>query len=182
MTARSRPIQRGIPTPRARGEAFRIVAPDVNYGIMNRLLGSHLRRAQILLYEDFFRAVEGSEITPPLFACLVLVKENPGMSQTVISTVLGIAKSGAMTLVDKLEALKLVERRPHPDNRRSKSLHLTQAGRRELEMLEKAVAKHDRHSSRNLTEQERETLMRLLRKLDGPKPARGLPSGSEDKE
>ncbi|MCE8547957.1 MarR family transcriptional regulator [Ruegeria pomeroyi] len=182
MKARSRPTQRGIPTPTARGEAFRIVAPGVNYGIMNRLLGSHLRRAQILVYEDFFKAVEGSEITPPLFASLILIKENPGMSQGVISTVLGIAKSGAMSLVDKLEALKLVERRPHPENRRSKSLHLTAAGHRELKLLEEAVEKFDLHASRNLTKQERETLLLLLRKLDLPTRTDSAPSRSEDRD
>lgn len=162
--------QHGFPTPNTRGDTFRIVVPGVKYGIMDDLLGSHLRRAQILVYEDFFRAVEGSQITPPLFASLILVKENPGTSQSVISTVLGIAKSGAMTLIDKLETLELVERRPHPTNRRSKALFLTKIGEQKIQVLEQAVQRHDLNASRNLSQTERKTLLQLLRKLDAPKP------------
>ncbi|HZI46772.1 MAG TPA: MarR family transcriptional regulator [Pyrinomonadaceae bacterium] len=75
--------------------------------------------------------------------------------------------SGSMTTaVDRLEDKGLVERRSHGTDRRARVVHLTKNGRK---LITKAYADHaadmERLASVSLTRKERETLIRLLKKI-----------------
>jgi MarR family 2-MHQ and catechol resistance regulon transcriptional repressor len=75
--------------------------------------------------------------------------------------------SGSITVaVDRLEAKGLVERRAHSTDRRAKIVHLTKEGRK---LITRAYADHaadlERLASVSLTKAERETLIRLLKKI-----------------
>src|SRR3989449_5776945 len=75
--------------------------------------------------------------------------------------------SGSITVaVDRLETKGLVERRASGSDRRARIVHLTKAGRK---LITRAYADHaadmERLSSNSLTRAERETLMRLLKKI-----------------
>ena len=67
---------------------------------------------------------------------LFKLRERP-MTLTEIAECHGIDASYATIIVDKLESLDLVERTPHPDDRRRKLVRLTPAG---LEVAIKADA------------------------------------------
>ena len=49
----------------------------VDYGALTQFIGYALRRAQIRLYEDFYRSVKGSGVSPALFSALLLVERRP---------------------------------------------------------------------------------------------------------
>jgi DNA-binding MarR family transcriptional regulator len=104
-------------------------------------------------------------ITPPRFTALVIIGANPGLSQTVLGNVLGIARSGAMLLTDRFEDGGLVERRPRPEDGRSWGLYLTQRGERLVERMKRRVLESDRERSAQLSGRERRELQRLLAKL-----------------
>ena len=75
--------------------------------------------------------------------------------------------SGSITVaVDRLEAKELVERRAHRTDRRARIVHLTKAGRK---LITRVYADHaadmERLASASLTRAERETLIRLLKKI-----------------
>ena len=75
--------------------------------------------------------------------------------------------SGSITVaVDRLEMKGFVERRAHATDRRAKIVHLTKEGRK---LITGAYADHaadmERLSSASLTRAERETLIRLLKKI-----------------
>jgi MarR family 2-MHQ and catechol resistance regulon transcriptional repressor len=75
--------------------------------------------------------------------------------------------SGSITVaVDRLETKGLVERRAHGTDRRARIVHLTKEGRK---MITRAYADHaadmERLASASLTRAERETLIRLLKKI-----------------
>src|SRR5438067_7441554 len=75
--------------------------------------------------------------------------------------------SGSITVaVDRLETKGFVERRAHGTDRRTRVVHLTKSGRR---LITRAYADHaadlERLVSGSLTRTERETLMRLLKKI-----------------
>jgi MarR family transcriptional regulator, 2-MHQ and catechol-resistance regulon repressor len=74
--------------------------------------------------------------------------------------------SGSITVaVDRLEAKGLVERRPSADDRRAKIVHLTREGRK---LAASAYAEHAADMERLasvLSASERETLIRLLKKI-----------------
>ena len=75
--------------------------------------------------------------------------------------------SGSITVaVDRLESKGLVERRASGTDRRAKIVHLTRAGK---ELIARLYADHaadmERLASASLTKAERETLIRLLKKI-----------------
>ncbi|WP_349605570.1 MULTISPECIES: MarR family winged helix-turn-helix transcriptional regulator [Cupriavidus] len=143
--------------------------PNVDYGVLDSLVGYAIRRAQIRIYEDFVVSLGQWQITPPRFSALVIISRNPHLKLTELARILGIARSGAVLLVDALEEMKLVARRPAPGDRRAYSLVLTPAGRRTLEAATQAVVEHDAHVGSALTEAEQATLKSLLARLAPPR-------------
>src|SRR5882724_11636324 len=89
--------------------------------------------------------------------------------------------SGSITVaVDRLEAKELVERRAHDTDRRARIVHLTKEGRK---LITRAYADHaadlEQLASASLTRVERETLIRLLKKI-GYEAAGALGPGEEN--
>lgn len=147
-----------VPIPRIAG---------LDYNVLDELIGYTLRRAQVAMFLAFHEATRGLEVTPPRFTALVIVHANPGISQTTLGNVLGIARSGAMQLVDWFEARGLVERRHKPDDGRTWGLHLTRRGERFVARMKKSVVNEDRRRAAVLKAPERDELLRLLNKLAG---------------
>ena len=141
--------------------------PGVDYDVLDELLGYALRRAQVALYLSFHRATRGLGITPPRFTALVIIGANPGLSQSTLGAVLGIARSGAMLLVDWMVKRGFVERRRRPGDGRAWGLHLTRRGAQLVERMKAAVRAEDRRRAAILTAAERRELLRLLARLAG---------------
>jgi DNA-binding MarR family transcriptional regulator len=97
----------------------------------------------------------------------VVIGANPGINQSVLGRVLGIARSGAMALANWLEVRGWVERRRQQDDGRAWGLHLTRRGETLVERMRRAVLAEDRRRSAVLTAGERRALLRLLDKLAG---------------
>jgi DNA-binding MarR family transcriptional regulator len=151
--------------PRALAPIARV--PGLDYGVLDELLGYSLRRAQVAMFLAFHAATRGQEITPPRFTALVVIGANPGINQSVLGRVLGIARSGAMALANWFEARGWVERRRRPNDGRAWGLHLTPRGEALVARMRRAVAAEDRRRSAVLTPRERRELLRLLGKLAG---------------
>jgi DNA-binding MarR family transcriptional regulator len=158
MSKTAAPYRPRILTPIAR-------VPGLDYGVLDELLGYQLRRAQVAMFAAFHEATRGMDITPPRFTALVIIGSNPGMSQTALGNVLGIARSGAMLLTDWFEDQGLVERRRLPNDGRAWGLHLTARGERLAATLRKKVLDLDLKKTRDLSPEERRELLRLLEKL-----------------
>ncbi len=149
--------------PRALAPIVRV--PGLRYDVLDELLGYSLRRAQVTMFAAFHEATRGMGITPPRFTALVVIGANPGLSQTVLGNVLGIARSGAMLLADRFEAQGWVERRHRPDDGRAWGLYLTRRGEALVERLKRRVVATDRRRAAVLSSRERRELLRLLEKL-----------------
>ena len=139
--------------------------PGLDYDVLDDLLGYTLRRAQLAMFASFDEATRGKHLTPPRFTALVVIGANPGLSQTVLGRVLGIARSGAMLMTDLLEERGLVERRRRPNDGRAWGLHLTRRGEQFVETMKRRVLELDFKKARLLTRTERRELLRLLEKL-----------------
>lgn len=137
----------------------------IDYGDLPQHIGYVLRRAQLRLWEDFYDTMRGSGISPALYSALVLVERNPGLQQGHLGRALGVARSGAMALVDRLERLGLVERRPAPHDRRAYGLHLTEKGSKETAGLRKRVMQHDKRIGARMDAADRRRLMELLERI-----------------
>ena len=137
----------------------------LDYDVLDELLGYSLRRAQVAMFVAFHEATRGMDITPPRFTALVIIGANPGLSQSVLGSVLGIARSGAMLLTDRFEAGGLVERRRRPNDGRAWGLHLTRRGEQFVGTMKRRVLELDFKKAGLLTRTERRELLRLLEKL-----------------
>lgn len=74
-------------------------------------------------------------LTVPQFATLIMLDGSPGLSIAEVARLCGSTRQSANEMVAGLEARGLVERSPHPTDRRAHQLHATEAG---LEMFAKA--------------------------------------------
>ncbi len=151
---------------KARGShgSFNARIEGIDYDILDNLVGYAVRRAQLSIYEDFAASLAEEDITPQRFSSLVIIDSNPGISQTRLSEVMGIARSGVVSIIDKFEKIGFVERQASGD-RRSYNLRLTKLGSKNLQRYKKAVQKHDDRISQALTAAQKKQLRSFLNKL-----------------
>lgn len=102
---------------------------------------------------------------PPQAGLLRAIADAPGRSQQALSTQLGLLPSRLVALVDELETEGLVERRRNPQDRRHHALHVTPSGEERLAALGRQARAHGESLLEPLSERERATLGRLLRKV-----------------
>jgi DNA-binding MarR family transcriptional regulator len=96
------------------------------------------------------------------FSALAVVMGSPGISQTQLGEMLSIKRSGVVVVVDDLERLGAVERKPVLTDRRAYALHVTPAGKHLWSRAEAAVQAHEAALFDELDPQERSTLQDLL--------------------
>lgn len=158
----SRPNNR---RPDQRGEPFNAQVPGVDYGVLDELVGYCLRRAQIRIYQDFLDALGSWSITPPRFSAMTLIGNNAGMKLTELARAMGIARSGAVEVVNSLEKLGYVARGASQSDKRAHALALTPEGGQALAGITQAIREHDARISASLSLEEQAELRRLLNKL-----------------
>lgn len=140
---------------------------EIDLGILPGLIGYHLRKAQLAVFQDFARAVGSAELTPGQFGVMVVIDRNPGLSQTRLGQSLFIDRSTLVAVIDRLEARGLVERANAPRDRRSYALYLSGRGKALLAELVEIVRAHEQQIAAGLDDEERATLIALLRRI-GP--------------
>jgi len=150
--------------PRRTGQVPELQLPE-----MGEIIGYKLRRAQLLVFQDFIEAFAKLKLRPAEFSVLALIARTPGQKQTEIAEQLGIKRANFVALMDGLEKRGLAERRKAPADKRSHSLHLTPEGRRFVDKMAAVWRAHeDRMIARLGGPEERATLLRLLDQLLAP--------------
>ena len=104
-------------------------------------------------------------IEPRHFGLLRALAINEGQSQRAIGEALDIHPNRMVALVDDLERLRLVQRRPHPTDRRAYALALTAKGRRTLQKAFEIALDIEDTLCAGLAPAERSELLALLGKL-----------------
>jgi len=137
----------------------------VELGELDSIIGYQLRRAQSAYFHSFSRRLGHHNITPGQFGLLVKIKNNPGISQTALARAEGIERSTLGEIIDRFDARDLVERRRHTEDARAYALHLTSQGREFLQQVTPEVSDNELEVTRNLNQEERNTLLALLKKL-----------------
>ena len=145
------------------------VKRDVNGGIdldvLPELLGYHIRLAQIAVFRDFGAAFGSHDITPTLYASLLLIDTNPGLKQTDLAQAVQLDRSTVVSVIDNLERRELVTRNRAADDRRSNALSLTRKGKALLTKLKPLLDAHEQRLVKNLSAAEKAELKRLLSKI-----------------
>ena len=124
--------------------------------------GYLIRQAQLLVFEDFNATLAPLDIRPSQYSILVVIRDNPGLSQMALSEVLGIGRSAIIPPLDELQSRGLLERLPTSD-RRTHALHLTGAGIALLEQAESLVQEHERRLMDKVGPQGHQQLLQVLK-------------------
>lgn len=106
-------------------------------------------------------------IEPRDFRLLRALARTEGASQRSAGRSLNVPPSRMVALVDGLERRGLVQRRPHPSDRRAHALFLTSAGRLLLARALEVAAGVESGLCADLAPGERDALLGLLAKLAG---------------
>ncbi len=99
---------------------------------------------------------------------LSLLDETEGISQQKLALILGIRPQSLSELLGKLERDALLTRTKNPEDRRETLVSLTPEGRERAAAYEAERSRAGESFLAPLTEEERESLAALLRKLLGP--------------
>ncbi len=137
-------------------------AKPLNTSDLDQSLGYSLRRAQLSTFHNFADFMSKFEVRPSQFAVLVLIRSNPGLTQSAVSDALGIQKANFVALIDRLEERGLTERRKVGGDRRSSALHLTRNGEAFVRQLEAAHQAFEETLSSRLGEKRSRQLLKLL--------------------
>lgn len=130
---------------------------------ISRLVGFMNRYARIYLKKAFEKT---PLTTPDDFSYLAVLEERGALTKTELIEENIHEKTSGMEVIKRLLNAGLITQMEHPSDRRSKLISITEQGREvlysifgELRVIAKLV-------SGNLTEQEKQQLLYLLRKLD----------------
>src|SRR6202790_5565325 len=90
--------------------------------------GYLFRRMQQIAVSIFIEECKAFDLTPVQYAALVAIRTHPGIDATRLSAVIAFDRSTLGSVIERLEAKTLIERKPGPNDKRVKLLSLTKAG------------------------------------------------------
>src|SRR3954451_8588934 len=90
--------------------------------------GYLFRRMQQIAVALFVEECKTFDLTPVQYASLVAIHTHPGIDATRLSAAIAFDRSTLGNVIERLEAKKLIERKPSPNDKRVKLLQLTRSG------------------------------------------------------
>ena len=134
-------------------------------------------RRYVLRFEQ-----HAAEISLTLVQCRALthLEKNEGISQARLAELTDVEPMAMVRILDRMEADGVIERRPDPDDRRARRLHLTARARPLLEEIWRLAALTRAETFAGIARVEREAFIDVLERLDSnllaleasPAPAR----------
>ncbi len=116
----------------------------IAFGVLGELLGFHLRQAHDASFRAFASQSGDPHLKPGRFAAMMVIHNNPGITQVALSRAIARDKSSVTPLIQELHRLGFVIRKPSARDRRSTTLRLSAAGERVLAGLLERAREHDR--------------------------------------
>jgi DNA-binding MarR family transcriptional regulator len=128
-------------------------------------LGARLSSLENILFSGIQLLTAKHGLTPSEFGVLLLIAENPGLSQTDLGRAIKADRSTMVAIVDRFEERKLAERQSSPYDRRAHALCLTATGSIMVGSLQPEIAVHEANVLVRLSPSEQTQLADLLDKI-----------------
>ena len=143
--------------------------------------GYLFRRMQQIAVALFVEECRAFDLTPVQYAALVAIHTHPGIDATRLSAVIAFDRSTLGNVIERLQAKKLIERKPSPQDKRVKLLYLTRAGATVLRDIMPSVDRAQARMLQPLKAADRKALKALLSRLvDLNNEASRVPLRAED--
>lgn len=146
----------------------------LDLGPLPELIGYVLRRAQLVVFQDFFQSFAPFNISPAQFSVLTVIERNPGLTQSQVAAALGIKRTNFVGLLDELERRALAERRQAARDKRSYALYLTGDGVALMRKLKPVLKAHETRMIARIGESGRDRLVELLHEIVDSPAANGV--------
>src|SRR5258708_40188983 len=114
--------------PRRTGNPMPSKTPPITMDAVYAAPGYLFRRMQQIAVAIFVEECRAYDLTPGQYAALVAIHTHPGIDATRLSAVIAFDRSTLGNVIERLEAKKLIERKPSGGDKRGKLLYLTNAG------------------------------------------------------
>jgi DNA-binding MarR family transcriptional regulator len=125
-------------------------------------VGYLIKRAQMVLHDAMVDALGSHDVTVTQFAVLTALDEEPGLSNADLARRAFVTPQSMHAVLQELERLQLIVRRPHPQHRRVLQVALTEAGRGTLTSAANAVNALEEQMLRRLPSPARSRLASAL--------------------
>ena len=147
-------------------------AQKIDSSFLETLIGYNARRSALKIIDRFHLDMKDFGLSTVEFSILSLIFHNPGITSKQLCNHLFIFPPNMVVMQKSFLSRGLIARSPHPTDGRAFGLTLTPSG---LTLVKKAQAKasaSDALATLKITAKERETLVRLLKKIyqDDPTP------------
>ncbi|MGY8637669.1 MarR family transcriptional regulator [Bradyrhizobium sp. 14AA] len=143
--------------------------------------GYLFRRMQQIAVSIFMEECKAFDLTPVQYAALIAIHTHPGIDATRLSAVIAFDRSTLGSVIERLQAKDYIERKPAPEDKRIKLLHLTKSGAAILREIIPAVERAQARMLEPLKPTDRKALMGLLVQLvDLNNEASRVPLRAED--
>lgn len=137
---------------------------SIRIGVLENLIAFHLRLAQDASFRAFARQCGDPHLKPGRFAAMMIIHENPGLTQAELGRSIARDKSSVTPLVQELQRKGLVIRKISDTDRRRATLRLTEAGEAALKTLLGHALEHDRNLDA-IAGARKQSLIQLLKKI-----------------
>jgi len=127
--------------------------------------GHMIRRLHQISVGIFMQEAGELGVTPVQYAALQVVNNQPGVDQRTLARTIALDASTTGGVVDRLEARGWLERRMSSADRRTRLLHLTEAGAQALDATVPAMLRAQTRMLEPLNASQRSAFMRLLQVL-----------------
>ena len=163
MTTQSHKTETGLPLDRT----------------LRSFVGYNIKRSYLMIREKVLDILEPHGLKPTSFSALVIIADNPNLSQSQLADALQIKRSGVVLIVDDLEQRELIARNKVPGDRRSYALKATLKGMRLKDRLTNEVYEGELGVFANLSTREIEVLRELFSKVEGSPSSTERNTGSQ---
>ena len=149
------------------GQDSEDAAGGITLGLLSELLDYKIRSAQLFTFEKFRNLASDLGITSGQAGALVLIANNPGISQAHLARAMRIERATMGTTISRMIDHGWVDRLQNSGNRRAYALFLSDKGAKLMERLLPVMKEHDRAIKANLNAEEAQILNSLLHKMHG---------------
>ena len=134
---------------------------------LNQAIGMHINRAAFLMTEEIASRFSnhGYKLSAQDFGILFHLSEQGSMTQIEIAAVMMRDKTTITRRIDGLVKKQLVERHPHPNDRRYYRIKLTHVGKKALSDITPLVSGFQQELLSTISDADKETTMKILQHI-----------------